>query len=131
VATRSLNLGYTGYPALFFLESLHQDRGEKKLIERMWSQHARYSYLNAWLYDENDLLRKGVPVGVGEKMNQLRPEVDAMFDAYDSVYEGESCTIQEKEFMKVLRGIRERIDTIGSISGIVDTFAVSEGEYVF
>lgn len=131
MSRQNYNPGYTGFPALFFLETLHQDRGEKKLIDRMWSLHARYSYLNAWMYDAEDTLRKEIAPAVGEKMSKLRPEIDAMFERYDAVYEGESCSVPEKEFLKTLRVIRERIDTIASASGIIDRMTANPEEFVF
>lgn len=130
MATRSsYNPGYSGYPALFFLETLHQDRGDKKLMDRMWSLHARYSYLRGWLWDAEGNLKKGVSEKIPGMMADLKTEIDNMFDQYQDVYEGETCTPQEKQFMLVLRAVRERVDLIGATSGIVDKQTPDEEVY--
>ena len=54
-------------------------------------------------------------------------EIDAAYDMYDGVYEGESCTPQEKALLKAMRGIKYRLDTITAKSHILDGMQTDDG----
>ena len=127
MAGRSYNPGYMGYPALFFLETLHQNRGDRSYVEKMESLHARFSYLNAWMYDAEDKPKDGIPPQAFDKMAKVRPMIEHMFDEYQSHYENpDSCDPDEKTFLKIMRDIREWIDQIAVITKIVDNATPTE-----
>ena len=128
------NPGYTGYPALFFLGTLHDGRGDQKLSQRMISLEKRYSYLRAYLpvyYERNEKLRLEYSEKISPLLSDLMREVDAMGDQYNSVYEGESGSGLKKDFLKVMRGVRERIDQLAALTGIVDKIATDDEEMMF
>lgn len=121
MAGRSYNPGYMGYPALFFLETLHQNRGDRNYAEQMQSLHTRYSYLNAWMYDEKDGPKKDIPDEAYEKMKKLRERILALFQLYDPYFEDENtCNPEERTFLVMMCEIREWIDQIAVITRIVD-----------
>lgn len=134
MAARSSVKGFdlTGYPLIFALDRAHQDRGEKKLVERMWIAHSKYSTLNALLFDWEDKIRKEYAgKGIESRMEELKIEIDALFEKYDGVFEDTSVSTEEKVFMKVLRGVNERIDTIAAIAGIIDKLQIQSEDVVF
>lgn len=128
------NPGYTGYPALFYLETLQDGRGEQKLSQRMISLEKRYSYLRAYLpvrYSKNDSTKKEYQEAIAPLLTDLCREVDAMNNQYDGIFEGPGSSTLEKQFMKTMRGVRERIDEIAAISGLIDKIATDEEEMIF
>ncbi len=128
------NPGYTGYPALFFLETLHDGKGDQQLTQRMISLQKRYSYLRAYLpvhYSRNDTTQKEYLEKIAPFMEILSREIDAMDEQYDSIFEGPGCSVLEKKFLRTMRGVRERIDEIAAISGIIDKISADEEEVIF
>ncbi len=128
------NPGYTGYPALFFLETLHDGRSDEQLSQRMISLEKRYSYLRAYLpvfYERNDKLKQEYQDKISPLLVELGNEVNAMGDQYDAIFEGGSCSNLEKDFLKVMRGVRERIDEIAAKSGLIDKISADEEEMIF
>lgn len=120
-----------GFPALFFLETMHDTRGDKPHMERMWSLEARYSELLAWLpqkYAKNDATKREYDTDIKPALQELKEEVDKMFDAYDGIFEGSTCNAQEKTFLKVMRGVRERIDRIAGMAGMIDNLGADDEE---
>lgn len=121
MAIRSSRYNIIGLPGAMYHDILHENSGDKKLIDRMWSLHSRYCMLLGYLYDENgNLKEKKYPPQTGKMMAELKLEIDNMFSCYNDVYEGDTCGPQEKEFLKVLRAVKERVFKIVGVTGMVD-----------
>ena len=128
------NPGYTGYPALFFLETLRDGRGDQDLSQRMISLEKRYSYLRAYLpvrYSKNESTTKEYQENIAPKLAAICLEINAMNEQYDGMFEGLSRSPQEKQFLKTMRGVQERIDEVAATSGLIDKISADEEEVIF
>lgn len=122
-----------GFPALYFLESVHENRGEKHLIERMWGLHGKYSWLLSYLpsrYENTEKLRKEYLEIIQPRLEDLKQEVDAMFESYNGIFEGMACSDEEKNFLRIMRGVRERADTLAAITRMIDKGSLDEEEFI-
>ena len=122
-ASKSHANNLQGFPALFFLEALHDNRGEKKHVERMWSLESRYAYLIAYLpakYDKNEKDQNYYKNEIEGDLKEIKTEIDLMFQAYNGLYEGTSCTQEEKKFLTIMRGVMERLYKLAAKTNMID-----------
>lgn len=61
-------------------------------------------------------------------LNEVKAEIDAAYEMYDGSFEGQSCGAYEKNLIKAMRGIQERLDVITAESKIVDNVRPDEGQ---
>ena len=133
-ASRSHANNLQGFPALFFLEALHDNRGEKKHVERMWSLETRYAYLHAYLpakFDKDDEARADYKEKILPRLNDIKGEIDEMFKAYNGLYEDASCSQEEKKFLTIMRGVMERIYDLAAETGLIDNMIAESPDMVF
>ena len=133
-ASKSHANNLQGFPALFFLEALHDNRGEKKHVERMWSLESRYAYLLAHLpikYENTEKDREYYRIEVEPDLSEIKVEIDAMFTAYNGLYEGASCTQEEKKFLTIMRGVMERIYKLAGKTHMIDNMIAESPDMVF
>jgi hypothetical protein len=113
--------GYVGYPYRIFLEMTNYGRGTQTHLEKMVILEKWYSHLRACLpvlYEKK----------MGEYEKEIMPmlfevsaEIEAMNMAYDCSYEGiEHCNPEEKQFVKIMRGVFERLDEITAKTKLID-----------
>ena len=133
-ASKSHANNLQGFPALFFLEALHDNRGEKKHVERMWSLESRYAYLLAYLpakYDKNTKDKEFYDNEVLPDLVTIKDEIDAMFQAYNGLYEGASCTQEEKKFLTIMRGVMERLYKLAAKTNMIDNMIADSPDVIF
>ena len=139
--TRSTsNPGYTGYPARIYYEMTAYGRGTQELKEKMVILEKWYSHLRAYLpvlytgreteYQEKKYTHpSGAGTGqasLGDLLVDISGEIETMEEKYHGAFEGQSCTDQEKEFLRIMRGVFERLDAITAIAQIIDKVSISE-----
>jgi len=135
------NPGYTGYPARIYYEMTAYGRGSQELKEKMVILEKWYSHLRAYLpilYRGREseyldqLLMEGdgnggtIRVSLHDKLVDASKEIDLMEKKYQGQFEGLTCTEQETEFLRIMRGVFERLDSITAIAEIIDKISISE-----
>ena len=107
-------LGYKGFPALFFLETMHSLRGDRNLRERMDSISERYDYLYAYL-----------PVKMAKGKDKEK------YDTVISLFmDGIKVTSDEKQFWALMRVAKQRLYVLAAESGIIDDIGADYQEFV-
>ena len=133
-ASKSHANNLQGFPALFFLEALHDNRGEKTHVERMWSLVTRYGYLHAYLpvkFDKNEKDQDYYNEEILPALEDIKTEIDLMFDAYNALYEGASCTQEEKKFLTIMRGVMERVYDLAAKTNMIDNMIADSPDVIF
>ena len=127
-------LGYKGFPALFFLETMHSLRGERSLRERMDSISERYDYLYAYLPVK---MAKGkdkekYDTVISLLMDEADQAVQQMTEGYKDVFDmdGIKVTSDEKQFWMLMRVAKQRIYVLAAESGIIDDISADYGEFM-
>lgn len=119
-----------GYPGQIFVLKLRYGYGTQKIIEKLEILDNWFSDLQAYLpelYTKDDTKKDEYNAIYHPLLEAAKAEIDAAYDMYDGVYEGESCTPQEKALLKAMRGIKYRLDTITAKSHILDGMQTDEG----
>jgi hypothetical protein len=61
-------------------------------------------------------------------LDDVKVEIDAAYELYDGSFEGKSCSAYEKNLIKAMRGIKERLDEITAESKIIEGIKPDEGQ---
>lgn len=64
-------------------------------------------------------------------MEDVGLEIDATYNKYNPLFEGQTCDTNEKGFIKSLRGIKERLDVITAESKIIEGIKTDDVQDVF
>jgi hypothetical protein len=127
-------LGYKGFPALFFLETMHSLRGDRNLRERMDSISERYDYLYAYLPVK---MAKGkdkekYDTVISLLMDEADTAVKDMIEGYKEVFDmdGIKVTSDEKQFWALMRVAKQRLYVLAAESGIIDDIGADYQEFV-
>ena len=100
----------------------------------MWSLETRYSYLHAHLpvkYDTNDKDREYYKIEVSPDLENIKMEIDLMFQAYNGLYEGASCSQEEKKFLTIMRGVLERINDLAAKTKMLKNVFAESPDVIF
>jgi hypothetical protein len=99
--------------------------------------HSWYSHLRAYLPEKFAKKQEDYDKVVcgeedGKKINLLNKahsEILTLFEKYNPLFEGKSCGDEEKEFIKSLWAVYERLDEITAKSKIIDDMKTDEESY--
>jgi hypothetical protein len=122
--------GYTGIPALIFFELAYYGKEGKTYEEDRKTLHKIYAYLKTYV-------PKVIYVSKPDDYNkEIHPLMEDAFNRtelvramYDSIYEGKSCSSNEKNFQKEMDGLFEVLSDIITTSKVIDKVK-PEGEDV-
>jgi len=125
-----------GYPGQIFVCILRYGYGNQQHIEKMEILHSWYSHLRAYLPEKfakksDDYNKVVCGEEEGKKINLLDKAHDEMltlFMKYNPLFEGKSCGEEEKEFIKSLWAVYERLDEITAKSKIIDDLKTEDEE---
>lgn len=126
-----------GYPGQIFVCILRYGYGNQQHIEKMEILHSWYSHLRAYLpekFSKKTEEYKNIVCGDedGKKVNLLdkaHEEMITLFGKYNPLFEGKSCGDEEKEFIKSLWAVYERLDEITAKSKIIDDMKADEESF--
>lgn len=108
------------YPGFICICKSRYGYGHQEYIEKLEILHSWYSDLNAYL----PVMYKGREKEYNEKiaglMDIVGNAIDATYDKYDPLFEGQSLDPTEKVFVKSLRVIKEQLDIITAESKIIE-----------
>ena len=134
-------LAVSGYPGHIFVCKLRYGYGHQDHIEKLEILHSWYSDLNAYLpvmfkdkpegYTEPSINKEDKKVSIADLMEDAAIEIDATYEKYDPLFEGQTCDPKEKVFIKALRGIKERLDVITAESKIIEGIKTEDTQEVF
>jgi hypothetical protein len=120
-----------GYPGQIFVLKLRYGYGTQQLIEKLEILHSWYSNLRAYLpelYSKSEEKKKEYREIYEPLFVDVSNEIDGAYDFYKSQFEGATCNPDEKELLKAMRGIKERLDVITAKSKIIDDLKTDTGE---
>jgi hypothetical protein len=121
-------LAVSGYPGHIFVCKLRYGYGHQEYIEKLEILHSWYSDLKAYL----PMMYKGKEKEYNEKLNGLMDEVgtgiDAIYENYNPLFEGQSLDPDERTFIKSLRAIKEQLDVITAESKIIEGIKADDGQ---
>jgi len=127
----SASLGLKGYPAHISFEMSNYGRGTQTHLEKMVILEKWYSHLRAYLpvlYEKKTL---EYTKDIAPKILDSSEQIELMNDTYDPVFESlASCSTKEKEFIKIMRGVYERLDEITAIAKTIDGTTYEAGMMV-
>jgi hypothetical protein len=126
-----------GYPGQIFVCILRYGYGNQQHIEKMEILHSWYSHLRAYLPEKFAKKQEDYDKVVcgeedGKKINLLNKahsEILTLFEKYNPLFEGKSCGDEEKEFIKSLWAVYERLDEITAKSKIIDDMKTDEESF--
>jgi hypothetical protein len=121
-------LAVSGYPGHIFVCKLRYGYGHQEHIEKLEILHNWYSDLVAYLPEMFETKKEEYNKTFAPLITDVAIEIDAAYLMYDSIFEGQSCDPKEKDFIKVLRGIKERLDTITAKSKIIEGMKADNAE---
>jgi hypothetical protein len=121
----------TDYPGHVMLCKLRYGYGHQEYIEKLEILDSWYSDLNAYLpvmykgkekeYAEKRHNFEGTgKVSLSDLMEIAGKIVDATWDTYNPLFEGQSMDTNEKTFVKSLRSIKRQLDIITAESKIIE-----------
>ena len=115
--------GYVGYPYRIFLEMTNYGRGTQTHLEKMVILEKWYSHLRACLpviYEDKKKL-EDFNNNIAPLLEDVNKQIEIMNQSYDSNFENiESCNPDEKKFVKIMRGVFERLDFITAKTKLID-----------
>lgn len=115
-----------GYPGQIFVCMLRYGYGTQSHIEKMEILHNWYSHLRAFLPEKYGKKPQDYPFT--DLMQEAFEEMNGAFDKYDPAFEDmQTCNPGEKEFIRALWAVYERLDEITAQSRIIDDLK-TEGE---
>jgi hypothetical protein len=104
--------GYVGIPYLLFLENVDYGRGTQTHLEKMIKLEKMYAYLRGELpvmYEEKKKLDE-YDTTIKPLLFELNGQIEIMNQCYEATFEGiDHCNPAEKDFIKIMRGVYERI----------------------
>ena len=112
-----------GYPGQIFVLKLRYGYGTQQLIEKLEILHSWYSNLIAYLpevYGRDDKRKEEYQTVYAPLFDDVAIQINEAYKLYDGSFEGQSCNPSEKELLKAMRGIKERLDVITAKSRIID-----------
>ena len=119
-----------GYPGQIFVLKLRYGYGSQKIIEKLEILDNWYSDLQAYLpelYSKDDTKMDEYNKTFFPLLEDVVIEINAAYDIYDGVFEGDTCSHTEKALLKAMRGIKYRLETITAKSKILDGINADEG----
>ena len=119
-----------GYPGQIFVLKLRYGYGSQKIIEKLEILDNWYSDLQAYLpelFSKDDTKKDEYNTTFHPLLEDVVIEINAAYDIYDGIFEGETCSPTEKALLKAMRGIKYRLDTITAKSHILDGMNADEG----
>lgn len=125
-------LAVSGYPGHIFICKLRYGYGNQQHIEKLEILHNWFSDLRAYLpmllrlkdgTTDPEYETKYVPL-----LEEVNAEIDAAYESYDGSFEGQSCSTYEKNLIKAMRGIKERLDVITAESKIIEGIKADDGQ---
>jgi len=121
-----------GYPGQIFVLKLRYGYGTQQIIEKLELLHSWYSNLRAYLpelYAKDDKKTEDYNTTFSPLLEDVSVEIDAAYEMYSGTYEGQSCNPNEKQLLKSMRGIKERLDIITAKSRIIDDMKTDGEEF--
>jgi hypothetical protein len=128
----SAGMGYTGIPALVFFELAHYAKDGKTYEEDRKTLHKIYAYLKTYvpkvLYSgKNGEYNKDIHT----LMTDAFERTERTREMYQGMFEGKSCTSDEKTFQKEMDGLFEVLSDIVTTSKIIDKVKPEGEDMVF
>jgi hypothetical protein len=115
--------GYVGYPYRIFLEMTNYGRGTQTHLEKMVILEKWYSHLRACLpviYTDKKKVDE-FNSDISPLLDDVFNQIEIMNKAYESGFEGiDHCNPAEKDFIKIMRGVFERLDYITAKTKLID-----------
>lgn len=124
-------LAVSGYPGHIFVCKLRYGYGHQEHIEKLEILHNWYSDIVAYLPEVFENKKEEYNKTFSPLVGEVAKEIDAAYGMYDSIFEGDSCDPKEKEFIRALRGIKERLDVITAKSKIIEGMKTEDAQDVF
>lgn len=136
-------LAVSGYPGHIFVCKLRYGYGHQEYIEKLEILHSWFSDLNAYLpvifKGKEDEYTKGQfkvmdkegnikCLSLSDLMSVVRSDIDATYEKYNPVFEGQSLDGTERVFIKALRSIKEQLDVITAESKIIEGMKVNDDQ---
>lgn len=122
-----------GYPGQIFVLKLRYGYGSQRIIEKLEILDNWYSNLNAYLpefFGKDDKKRDEFNETYHPLLLDVVREIDAAYEIYDGVFEGDSCSPQEKALLKAMRGVKYRLDIITAKARILDGMQAEDDQGV-
>jgi hypothetical protein len=120
-------MAISGYPGHIFVCKLRYGYGSQSHIEKLEILHNWYSDLRAYL----PVIQK--PDEYSPKFEDLivdvAKEIESAWERYMPEFESiQTCNLQEKEFNRSLRGVKERLDVITAESKIIEGIKADDSQ---
>lgn len=113
--------GYVGYPYRIFLEMTNYGRGTQTHLEKMVILEKWYSHLRACLPVVYEKKEDEFNKDIAPLLEDANKQIEIMNQKYDAGFEGiEHCNPAEKDFIKIMRGVFERLDFITAKTKLID-----------
>lgn len=127
--SRISGLGYTGFPALVFIEMNQYGSKEETYEEMRRRQHKLYSYLRAYLpeiYDK-DSKCQDYNDNIAPLLDEAAVKIEECRDLYKPQFEGvHTWTPEEMNFQVALDGSFEHLCMIAAKTKIIDKMKMGE-----
>lgn len=125
-------MAISGYPGHIFICKLRYGYGNQQHIEKLEILHNWFSDLRAYLpmllRTKEGTTDPEYETKYAKWLNEVKDEIDAAYEMYDGSFEGQSCGSYEKNLIKAMRGIKERLDVITAESKIIEGIKPDEGQ---
>jgi hypothetical protein len=113
--------GYVGYPYRIFLEMTNYGRGTQTHLEKMVILEKWYSHLRACLPVLYEKKQEDFDKEIAPLLIEVNNQIEIMNQEYDATFEGiDHCNPAEKDFIKIMRGVFERLDYITAKTKLID-----------
>jgi hypothetical protein len=119
------------YPGFIAVCKLRYGYGHQEHIEKLEILHNWYSNLLAYLPEMYSTKPDEYNNTFAELVEEVKTEIDAAYVMYDGDFEGQSCNPKEKEFIRALRGIKERLDIITAKSKVIKDIPLDDMQEQF
>lgn len=112
-----------GIPGLLYLEFIGYGRGTQMHVEKMVHLEKAYAYERGYLpaYYEKKKKVTDYEEAVLPLLKDVLAQIEAMNNKYNPAFEGLSRNPEEKEFIKIMRGVFERLVYIAAFTEMIDT----------
>ena len=131
-------IGLAGYPGYIFLQKIRYGYGKQRYDEKRTILHNWYSALRAYLpvlyhaFDETDSYKnkkEEYANKIAPALDEVNKEIIEARKRYKPTFEDlERYDPDECAFEELLDGIKERLDLITAITGIVDKGQIQDDE---
>lgn len=126
---RISGMGYTGFPALLFIEINQYGAKEETYEEMRMRQHKIYSYLRAFLPEFYDNKRADYNENIAPLLNEASERIREIRELYKPTFEGvHTWTDEEMDFQQALDGSFEHLCTIAAKTNVIDKQKMGEDQ---